>query len=315
MAAEPNTRTAAPGAEPTAADENFRGALFMAISMAGFVCNDATMKWISGELNLFQIVFLRGLCTIVMIGALAYWRGDLFYRPDRRDARILTLRLFGEVGGTFCFLTALFNMPLANASAILQSLPLVVTLGAALFLGEKVGWRRYTAIFIGFLGVLIIVRPGMEGFNAFALWAVAAVFFVTIRDLSTRSLSRGVPSMFVTLTTAVGVTVTSGLCLPFAEWKPVEAGHFLFLGGAAVLVFIGYLFGIMAMRHGEIGFISPFRYTIMVWAILLGLIVFGEVPDLWTLIGTGIVVGMGIYTFYRERVRHAGILSRVARRR
>ncbi len=288
------------------AEENFRGALYMSLSMAGFVCNDATMKWISGDLNLFQIVFLRGLFTIVLIGALAIWRGELLYRPDRRDTRVLALRLFGEVGGTFCFLNALFNMPLANASAILQSMPLAVTLGAALFLGEKVGWRRYTAIFIGFLGVMIIVRPGMEGFNAYALWAVVAVVFVTIRDLSTRSLSRGVPSMYVTLTTAVGVTVLSGLCLPFSEWRPVQDTHFLFLGGAACLVIVGYLFGIMAMRHGEIGFVAPFRYTILVWAILLGFLVFGDIPDTWTIVGSTIVIGMGIYTFYRERVRASG---------
>jgi len=295
------------GQAPTIAEENFRGALYMSLSMAGFVCNDATMKWISAELSLFQIVFLRGLFTIVLIGALAHWRGELFYRPDRRDTRVLALRLFGEVGGTFCFLNALFNMPLANASAILQSMPLAVTLGAALFLGERVGWRRYTAIFVGFLGVMIIVRPGMEGFNAYALWAVVAVVFVTIRDLSTRSLSRGVPSMHVTLTTAVGVTVLSGLCLLlFGEWKPVQDTHFLFLGGAACLVIVGYLFGIMAMRHGEIGFVAPFRYTILVWAILLGFLVFGDIPDTWTIVGSSIVIGMGIYTFYRERVRAAG---------
>jgi len=310
MAAEPSPQAA----EPSPAEENFRGALFMSLSMFGFVTNDATTKWISDDLTLFQIVFLRGLFTIVLIGGFAYWRGALSYRPDRRDTKVIALRLFGEVGGTFCFLNALFNMPLANASAILQSLPLAVTLGAALFMGEKVGWRRYSAIFIGFLGVMIIVRPGMEGFNAYALWAVAAVVFVTIRDLSTRSLSRGVPSLYVTLTTAVGVTVLSGICLPFAEWKPVEGDHFLFLGGAACLVFVGYLFGIMAMRHGEIGFIAPFRYTILVWAIGLGFVVFGDIPDLWTIVGSSIVIGMGIYTFYRERVRASRLASLAARR-
>lgn len=303
-----------PSPSQSPSEENFRGALYMSLSMFGFVTNDATMKWISAELSLFQVVFLRGLFTVVLIGAFAYFRGALFYKPDRRDTRVLALRLVGEVGGTFCFLNALFNMPLANASAILQSLPLAVTLGAALFMGEKVGWRRYTAIFVGFLGVMIIVRPGMEGFNAYALWAIAAVFFVTIRDLSTRSLTRGVPSLFVTLTTAVGVTVLAGLCVPFDEWKPVQNHHFLFLGGAACLVFIGYLFGIMAMRHGEIGFIAPFRYTILIWAILLGFLVFGDIPDTWTIIGSSIVIGTGIYTFYRERLRSSGRPVWLARR-
>ncbi len=285
-------------------EENFRGAFFMALSMVGFVSNDTLTKCVSDELGLFQIIFIRGLFTMTLIGCFAYARGVLFYRPDRRDTSLLALRLFGELGGTYCFLTALFNMPLANASAILQSLPLAVTLAAALFLGEKVGWRRYTAIFIGFLGVLIIVRPGFEGFNAFALWAVAAVFFVTIRDLSTRCLSHDVPSLFVTFLTASGVTLMATVSLPFSEWKPVTETHLLFIGGAACLVFVGYFFGITAMRHGEIGFVSPFRYTLMIWAILLGYLVFGDFPDFPTLLGSAIVVGMGVYTFYREGRRN-----------
>lgn len=169
--------------------DNVRGALFMSISMAGFALNDAIIKLISAELGLYQIIFLRGIFVTLAVGLLVLRQGGLFYLPARRDAGIMALRAAGEVGGTLCFLTALFNMPIANATAILQALPLAVTLAAALFLGEKVGWRRYTAITVGFTGVLIIVRPGSEGFNAYALWVVAAVGFIVLQIPGTQYIT------------------------------------------------------------------------------------------------------------------------------
>ena len=282
---------------------NMQGAVFMSLSMAGFVLNDTATKWIADEVGLFQIIFVRGLFATALIGTLAAYKNSLFFRPSRDDVKTLCLRQIGEIGATLCFLNALFNMPLANATAILQSLPLAVTLAAALFLGERVGWRRYTAIIIGFTGVMLIVRPGTEGFTSYSLWAVAAVGLITLRDLSTRMLSPAVPSLFVTFVTALGVTLAGGAALPFAGWEPMTGNHLSALATAAVLVFVGYLFGIMAMRVGEIGFVSPFRYTILIWAIALGFFVFGDVPDLPTILGSTIVVGMGVYTFYRERVR------------
>ncbi len=312
MSAHPHSVTTPPTLSPS--QENFRGAGFMALSMAGFVCNDAAIKWISGDLPLFQILFLRGVFTILLVGGLAWYRGELLFRPSAREARMIALRVIGEIGGAICFLTALFNMPLANAWAIMQAMPLTVTFGAALFLGEKVGWRRYGAVFIGFLGVMVIVRPGLEGFNSFALWAVAAVGLVSIRDLATRGLPRSVPSLYITMATAVAVTVVSGAVLPFIEWRPVTPSHLGYLAGASCLLTVGYLFGVMAMRQGEIGFVQPFRYTIVIWSTVVGFLVFGDLPDFWTLVGTAIVVGMGFYTFHRERLlaRQTALAHRAA---
>lgn len=281
--------------------DNFRGALFMSISMAGFALNDATIKLISGELGFYQIIFLRGVFATLLIALLVQRQGGLFYLPSRHDAGIMAVRAAAEVGGTFCFLTALFNMPIANATAILQALPLAVTLAAALFLGEKVGWRRYTAIAVGFTGVLIIVRPGGEGFNAYALWAVAAVGFIVLRDLTTRRLSEGIPSAYVALSSSLILTLAGGLLSLTVPWPPVSGSALATLAGAAGFLFFGYLFAVMTMRVGEVSFVSPFRYSVLIWAILLGLLLFGEVPDGWTLFGSAVVVGMGIYTFYRER--------------
>jgi S-adenosylmethionine uptake transporter len=278
-----------------------RAAGYMMASMAGFTCNDAFMKSVAGALPLFQAVFLRGLIATLLIAGLAWSQGALRFRAGRRDQRLVGVRCVAEIGGTACFLTALFHMPIANASAILQSLPLAVTLGAALFLGEPVGWRRYVAIAIGFLGVLVIVRPGSEGFNAYALFAVAAIGFIVLRDLSTRRLTPDVPALGVVVVTSATLTLAALAAALATEWRPFDGGHLLRLAIAAVCILVGYIFGVMTMRIGEIGFVQPFRYTLLVWAILLGIVMFDEWPDLWMLVGSAIVVATGLFTFYRER--------------
>ncbi|MEQ8354500.1 MAG: DMT family transporter [Kiloniellaceae bacterium] len=281
--------------------DNFRGAFFMVIAMAGFVLNDTMMKLVFADLELFQSIFLRGLLLSLLIALLALRQRQLIYRPARGDARILGLRVLGEIGSAISFLTALYHMPIANATAILQSIPLAITLAAALFLGEKVGWRRYSAIAVGFAGVLIIVRPGAEGFTVYSFWAVAAVGCMVLRDLSTRSLSQGVPSLFVAFITAVCTTGFTGLLSLTQAWPPLGLRQLGLLLASAGFLSFGYVFSIKAMRVGEVAFVSPFRYTILVWAIVLGVVVFGDIPDAWTLTGAAIVVIMGIYTFYRER--------------
>jgi drug/metabolite transporter (DMT)-like permease len=278
-----------------------RSAGYMMASMAGFATNDALIKTVADDLPLFQAVFLRGLFATLLVALLAWSRGALRFRAGRRDRRLIGQRVVGEILGTVCFLTALFHMPIANASAILQSLPLAVTLAAALFLGEPVGWRRYVAIIIGFLGVLIIVRPGSAGFNAYSLWAMAAIVFIVLRDLSTRRLSPDVPALGVVVVTSVALTTAAGLAALVQGWRPVEAGHLGVLAAASVGLLGGYIFGVMTMRIGEIGFVQPFRYTLLVWATLYGILLFDEWPDRWTLIGSAVVVAMGLFTFYRER--------------
>lgn len=281
--------------------ENARGAVYMMVGMAGFVANDALVKLASADLTLFQAVFVRGVFATAMLLILAARSGVLRPRVEPGDRRLVALRTLGEIGGTLCFLTALFNMPIANATAILQSMPLAVTLAASLFLREPVGWRRYSAILVGFLGVLIIVRPGTDGFTAYSLWALAAVGFMVLRDLSTRRMTAGLPSVFVALVTATAITLVGGIGSLTQGWSGADLSATPTLALAAVFLIFGYLFNVMSMRHGEIGFVSPFRYTILLWAILLGWIVFGDVPDAAMLIGSAIVVATGAYTFYRER--------------
>jgi len=282
--------------------DNVRGAIFMMLSMAGFVLNDTLMKSMSADIPMFQAIFLRGIFATLLMGCLAWWQRALSYRLSGANTKIVSLRIVGEMGATICFITALFNMPIANATAILQVMPLAVTLAAALFLGEAVGWRRYTAIMVGFIGVMLIVRPGSDGFTIYSVYALGAIVFLTLRDLSTRRLATSVPSTYVAFISAAAIMVMSGLLSMTTPWAPISLVQMALLAIAAIFVLVGYLFGIMTMRVGEIGFISPFRYTILIWAILLGIVVFGDIPDLLTIIGSVIVVLTGLYTFYRERL-------------
>ena len=282
--------------------ENARGALWTMLSMAGFVLNDTFMKSVSGEVPLFQAIFIRGLIATTLIGALAWHRGALAHVPRGRDRRLILLRMAGEIGGTSLFLTALFNMPLANATAIIQAAPLTVTLAAALFLGHPVGWRRYTAIGVGFVGVLLIVRPGGEGFNAYSLAALGSVLFITLRDLSTRGFSLTMPGLLITVLTSVAITGFAGLVTAFADWQPVRWEFLARLGCASVLLLLGYYAGIARNAVGEIAFVSPFRYSNLLWALVLGFAVFGDVPRWLTIAGAAIVMGTGLYTLHRERL-------------
>jgi S-adenosylmethionine uptake transporter len=284
----------------TALSDNLTGAGLMMASMAAFTLNDALMKTLSGTAPLYQLIFLRGVLTSCFVAVLAWRMGALRARIPARDRWLVVMRMAAECGATFFFLTALFNMPLANVTAILQALPLTIALAAAVVLKEPLGWRRMTAILVGFVGVMLIIRPGPEGFNTYALYGLGAVACVTCRDLVTRRLSPETPSMLVTLCTSVVIAVVFGLASLGGDWAALAPRDGLVIAGASVMILGGYLFSIMVMRVGEISFIAPFRYTSLLWALGLGWAVFGDWPDLITLLGAGIVVASGVFTLYRE---------------
>lgn len=281
----------------------------MAAAMAGFTMNDAITKSVSSEMNFGQMMLVRGVVAIAMIATLAWHQGAL--RPLRTLVmKPVALRVAGEVLGTVTFLAAIVHLPLANTSAIFQALPLAVTLGAALMFGEPVGWRRWLAIAAGFMGVLIIVRPGVEGFNQFSLIALISVLFCAVRDLATRRIPAQVPSLFVTLVTTVTVTVAGAIIIvPLGGWTPPSSRALGLLTLAAVLLLIGYQCVIMALRSGDISAVAPFRYSALLWAMLLGYLVFGDVPDAMMVTGAAIIVLSGLYAFYRERIRHRPVAA------
>lgn len=288
-----------------------RGALFMSVSMAGYTLNDALIKFVLTDMNIGQAMLVRGIVATVLIATLAWYHGALRL-PREVLHPMVALRVLAETSATLCFITALIHLPLANISAIMQALPLAVTMGAAVFLAEPVGWRRWLAILAGFGGVLIIVRPGFEGFSAFSLLALLAVVFAAVRDLATRRIPHGIPSLMISTATTIAVTLLGALLiLPLGGWVPMTAESTGLLAGAAVLLLFGYHFIITAMRVGEISFVAPFRYTALLWAMVAGFLMFSEVPDLAMIAGALVIVGSGLYTLYRERVvdRHKPVVK------
>lgn len=281
----------------------------MAVGMAGFTMNDSITKAVSSEMNFGEVMLVRGLFAIALIAALAFQQRAV--RPlHTLMVKPVALRVIGEVGGTISFLAAITHLPLANTAAIFQALPLAITLGAALAFREPVGWRRWLAITAGFIGVVIIVRPGVEGFNQFSLFALISVIFCAVRDLATKKIPAQIPSLFITLLTTVAVTTAGGIILvPLGGWTPPSGRALGLLAFAAVLLLIGYQFVIMALRTGDISAVAPFRYSALLWAMLLGYLVFGDVPDGMMATGASIIVLSGLYAFYRERKRERPVAA------
>ena len=280
--------------------ENLRGSLLMALAMAGFGINDIIVKYLSTSFELGQIIFVRGLFATFFIAILAWKTGKASQLKTLLQPE-MWLRAIAEILATITFLIALFNMPIANTSAIMQALPMVVTLGAVIFFGEKIGWHRIAAIIIGFLGVLMIIKPGMEGFSIYSIMVIGTVFFTTIRDLTTRLISKQISTLFIALFTSVLVTMTGAVLCLFETWKDIGINSIAFLALAAGCLVIAYSCIAGSMRVGDISAIVPFRYTILIYSIVAGVMFFDEIPDMATIIGSIIIVVTGIYIFNRER--------------
>lgn len=282
-------------------DGNLRGAILMVLAMAGFAFEDMFVKSAARHLPVGEILILFGLGGMLCFMVLTKRRGEPLYHPAVLS-RPLLIKAAMEVMGRLGYTVALALTPLSNASAILQATPLVVVAGAAVIFREPVGWRRWAAIALGFAGVLIILRPGLEGFELASLWAVVGMLGFAGRDLATRAappvlsnVQLGIYGFLMLIPTGVILLMfTGGAVVP----APREALDLL----AAVGFGVGAYYGLTAaMRMGEVGVITPFRYTRLVFALILGVVVFAERPDALTLIGAAVIIGSGIYTLIRGR--------------
>ncbi len=278
---------------------NLRGALAMLASMAFLIVNDAIVKFVASGLPIGEIIFVRGLMATLIMTFAAAMAGELkLWRTLVR--RSVLLRTAGEVIATLLYLTALTLMAIGSVTAILQIVPLVATAGSALFLAEKVGLRRWVAAIIGFAGVMLIIKPGTSEFNFTAILPLVSVLFIALRDIATRAMPGNVPSLLITALTAAAVSI-AGLGLGLTEtWAPVSLPDLTLLVAASVCILGGYYFIILSMRIGEISIVAPFRYSIVIWAILLGYFIWDEIPDLTSFAGISIIICAGIYTFQRE---------------
>ena len=280
--------------------ENLRGIGAMLLAMAAFVVNDTLMKLAGGRLPIGEAIFIRatlttGLGLILIVGS-----GMASALAHAFSSRVMW-RAAADLGGTFTFLAALVHMPMADIFGLLQFVPLAVTAGAAVFMGAKVGWRRWTATCVGLLGVLLIVRPGGVAFEPYTILAILAVIFSAARDLLSRSVPGHVPPLVIVTTAAALVALTSPAFIAFEDWRQPSLSTFGILVVAAAALLAGQYWLVAAMRTGEIAVVAPFRYSILLWAILAGFLVWGEVPDLPTWAGIAIVTGAGLYTFLREQ--------------
>jgi len=283
---------------------NLRGAALMSLCMAAFVSNDTLMRSIAGELPVPQALFVRGAGVTLILAILALWRRGSIVMPPRRDMRLILLRSVGEVMSGIAVVISLYHMELAMLTAIALAAPLAITLAAAVFLRAPVGWRRLTAILTGFLGVLVILRPGLSGFSLWSLVALVSVLGVTVRDLCSREISGATSPLLVVLCGSIAVTSTAFLWSLSEGWVPVPPRVALHLGAGAVALVCAYLLAVASMRSGEIAVVTPFRYTSLLWALLSGVVLLGEIPDLTTLLGAAIIVASGGYALWRE-IRHA----------
>lgn len=282
-----------------ARSDNLRGILAMLAAMGSLIVNDVFIKVAAADLPTGETIFLRGLfTTLIGVGLVAATVGVPVLRLA--TAPRMPLRAGAEVAATVFYLSALTRMPIADATALLQFTPLAITAGAALFLGAAVGWRRWIATLVGLVGVLIIVRPGGAGFNPYSSLAVAAIVFVAARDLITRRLGAEVPTIVVATVSAAAVTAASLLLAPFEGWSVPSAPAVLMLFCAGVGLLGGNYWIVVAMRCGDIATVAPFRYSVILWAVAAGFVVWGEMPDLATWIGIAVVSGAGLYSLVRE---------------
>ena len=284
--------------------QNIRGIILITFSMAAFAAEDTFIKSMSRGIPVSEVLIFLGLGGMIAFGVMTYIQRGTLAPLVHRDMRspIMLWRNASEAVAAMFFITALSLVPLSTVAAVFQATPLAITAGAALFLGEQVGWRRWSAIGIGFIGVLIIIRPGGDTFQLAALLPLGAVITIAVRDLLTRQMDPSIPSVSVAFYGFASV-VPAGIILapindPFVMPQGIEWAYML---GAVICGVSGYYAIVQAMRIAETAIIMPFRYMRLIFSMILGMLIFSERPDSWTYLGATIVIGTGIYMFVRER--------------
>lgn len=286
--------------------ENLRGSLLMVAAMGAFALEDMLVKAVSRSMPVGQAVMMFGLGGMLIFIALTARRGEAILHPAVLS-RPMLIRSACEIAGRLCYALAIVLTPLSSASAILQATPLAVAAGAVVFFGETVGWRRWAAIAVGFVGVLLILRPGLSGFEPASLFAVFGTLAFAGRDLATRAAPPTMSNMQLGVLGFCMLAVAGMLILAWTGGavRP-DVGALAQLAAATGIGVAAYYALTAAMRMGDMSVVSPFRYTRLVFAMLLGVFVFGERPDAMTLLGSAVIVASGIYTVFRERKRRAG---------
>ncbi|MEO7761663.1 MAG: DMT family transporter [Casimicrobiaceae bacterium] len=282
---------------------NRRGILYMASGMACLVLNDSLMKYVGLTLGVTQMVFVRGVIAVLMILVVAHALGATAALRSLVNRDIATRVVFDSLGTLF-YIGSLMHLPIGNATAINLAAPLIMALLAVIFLREHPGVRRWLAIGAGFVGVILVIQPRIEGFNAWALVCLAATVFQSIRDLLTRRIAPGIPAILITLASVGFVTALAGGLTLVQSWQPITFSTTALLAIAAALLAAGYFLIVNSMRHGEMSLVAPFRYSGMPVALVTGFFVWGEVPSALAWSGIALLLAAGIYLLHDERRRN-----------
>ena len=270
--------------------------------MGLFIANDALVKLVSESLPGLQLIFIRGvfacLLMLAVCAATGAFTADAIH--GRRPARNLLqpkvlMRATLDASASLIYLTAMFHMPLANATAINMATPLFITLIAIRLFKERVRPSQWMAIGVGFIGVMLIVQPAASGFNAWALMCLAGTVLHAGRDVMTRVIPVQIPALLITLSTVISVTFFSGTLILFQGWQTPQPQQLALLAAAGVLLSGGYFLLTRAMRQGQMSVVAPFRYSGLLFALLLGWLVWGDIPNAMAFCGIALLVGAGLY--------------------
>lgn len=281
---------------------NVHGILLVVFAMAAFAVEDLFVKQLSVTMPVGQVLLIiGGGSSAIFLTLVVANRQALFARVAWTP--VMLTRVLCDIFGSIAFVTSLSLVDLSTVAAVFQATPLAVTMGAALFLGDPVGWRRWSAVGVGFFGVLLIIRPGFDGFDPAALWVLGAVLAIATRDLLTRKVDPSVPSLVLSFQGSAALLV-AGLLTLAVTGTPVVGADGVNITRALAAIFFGTVgyYGLMrALRLADPSAIAPFRYSRLIFSLILGVFVLGEAPDALTLLGALIVITTGLYTFLRER--------------
>ncbi len=274
----------------------------MVAAMACFIINDAIVKGVSASLPAAQLIFIRGLMATALVAVVARAGGVRLHWRELQHPWV-GARAIVDALATFGYLISLFHLPIANATAINMAAPLFIAALAVPLLGERVDARRWMAIGVGFLGVLLIVQPRAEGFNGYALLCLGATFMHALRDLATRRIPASLPSLAITLATSVTVTVMAGAATAVQGWVTPSGAALAWLALTSVFLASAYHLIVASTRQGDLSAIAPFRYSGLIFALVLGWLIWGDVPDPLAWAGIALLMGAGLDLLARERRR------------
>ncbi len=281
---------------------NRRGMIFMVLAMALFAANDAGTKFAVQVVPVSEVMVLRGVFALIFLLFVLWWRGELRDSPKILDWQV-SLRGFAEAANGVLLISALAFIPLGNVITIIQLVPFIMTIIAAMSLGEHVGWRRWIAVGAGFVGVLFVVKPATGAFDAASMFAVTATFTILLRDMLARSIGTRVPAFVVALASILAGIVVGLAGTTFQGWRTPDTVALMGCLASGICLVLAQYFIVLAYRGTELSAVAPFRYSIVMFAVVYGFVLFREIPDVWSLTGMAIMIVAGLYMLHREASR------------